>query len=247
MYVIWTIVYLPLAVFGFTNSGKGLVHSILLYIRGFLFIGEQYNSWHLWYILSTVYAAVYIFVLLKFRFSSNKLFVASIFVFFIHIGIDFLSTCNGSSIIIIDLLAKVIKLSISSGRILSGLFFIPIGMVLTKKKPNLIVSSIMLVAGFCLNVIYDNIYLDSFFSTISSVGLFCIINSIDLPESKAYPFIRKMSTVIYYIHMYVWTFYYLIIYGNKTFGMDCFLVTTAICIVVAATIVAMMNIKRNRI
>ena len=69
MYMVWTIVYLPLAIYRFVSSEIGILRSVVLYIRGFVFIGEQYNSWHLWYLLSTIYALVFILTVLYLKLS----------------------------------------------------------------------------------------------------------------------------------------------------------------------------------
>lgn len=237
MYVVWTVVYLPIALYHFTSSGTGVLKSVLQYIRGFIFIGEQYNSWHLWYLLSTIYALVFILVLLNLKISPKKAIIFSSIIFLISIGIDYLSAYAGNSNTFIELFIKMIKVSIGSGRILTGLFYLPLGCFFVQKQPNLKVSWSMLVSGYLLNVFVQNSYWSSFFVAISSIGLFCITNTITLPDSKVYPFVRKMSTIIYFVHMYIWSFYYVLIYGEKTYGIDCFLVTMVICLVVSAVTV----------
>lgn len=67
MYLIWTVIYFPLAVYHYVSSKISLYGAILLYIRGFLFVGENYNSWPLWYLLSTIYAMIVIIMILKVR------------------------------------------------------------------------------------------------------------------------------------------------------------------------------------
>lgn len=42
-----------------------------------------------------------------------------------------------------------------------------------------------------------------------------------------------MSTVVYFTHMYIWTIYYMLIYGETTFGIDCFLVTAGVSLFIA--------------
>jgi peptidoglycan/LPS O-acetylase OafA/YrhL len=56
MYILWTLIYLPLAVYHLLSSETSPVRATLIYIKGFIFVGEQYNSWPLWYLLSTIYA-----------------------------------------------------------------------------------------------------------------------------------------------------------------------------------------------
>lgn len=237
MYVIWTVVYLPMAIYHFISSGTSMLRSVLHYIRGFVFVGEQYNSWHLWYLLSTIYALVFILILFSlkhFKLSPKKIIILCSIIFLVSIGLDYLSNYTGNSNTFIKLFVKLIKVSIGSGRILTGLFYLPLGCVLAQKQPNLIVSWSMLVGGYLLNVFVQNSYLSSFLVAISSIGLFCVINTVSLPDSRVYKFVRKMSTVIYFVHMYIWTFYYMLVYREKTYGIDSFLVTIAVCLAISA-------------
>ena len=65
LYLIWSVVYLPLAVFHYVDEKRGPLKSALAYIRGLVLVGEHYNSWQLWYLLSTVYALLFVMLLLK--------------------------------------------------------------------------------------------------------------------------------------------------------------------------------------
>lgn len=48
-----------------------------------------------------------------------------------------------------------------------------------------------------------------------------------------YQSMRSMSTIIYLIHMWVWTAVYTVIYHEKTFGLLCFMGTAGISIFIA--------------
>ncbi len=244
MYVVWTAVYLPMAIYHFISSGTDLPKSILLYLRGFVFVGEQYNSWHLWYLLSTIYALVIVLVFFRFRLSPKKIIIFSSIAFLISICFDYLSAYSGNTNAFMGLLMKLIHASIGSGRILTGLFYIPLGMVLARKQLDIRVSWLLLITGYLLNVFVENSCWNSIFVAISTIGFFCIMNSFVLPNSRVYPFVRKMSTIIYFMHMYIWSFYYMLIYGEKTYGMDSFLATAVICLVVSALSVTVMEKKK---
>lgn len=65
-YLIWSLVYLLLDVYHYVIVGQtNIITWALLYIRGFFFIGQHYNSWQLWYLLSTIYALLLLIMLLK--------------------------------------------------------------------------------------------------------------------------------------------------------------------------------------
>jgi surface polysaccharide O-acyltransferase-like enzyme len=91
MYLTWTLIYLPMAVYNFISSGTSFIKSVCLYIRGFVFIGQQYNSWQLWYLLSTIYALIIIGVILKLKQNSAILVGFSVIASIISIGDDRMS------------------------------------------------------------------------------------------------------------------------------------------------------------
>lgn len=62
LYLIWTVLYLPVTVFGSVIRGDCLAYALAVFVRGTLFIGENYYSWPLWYLLASAvgFALVYI-------------------------------------------------------------------------------------------------------------------------------------------------------------------------------------------
>lgn len=55
LYVIWNIIYLPITIFEFKENNMSFARYVLDCIRGFLFIGQQFYSWQLWYLLSVFF------------------------------------------------------------------------------------------------------------------------------------------------------------------------------------------------
>lgn len=64
LYLIWTLLYLPLTIFGNVLLGKNLLHGSLSFIRGTLFVGENYYSWPLWYLLASIVCFTLVFICL---------------------------------------------------------------------------------------------------------------------------------------------------------------------------------------
>lgn len=79
---------------------------------------------------------------------------------------------------------------------------------------------------------------------ICVIGLFIIIN-IELKDSAIFYILRKMSTIIYFIHMWIWTIYYTIIYHKPTSGLGCFLATTVCSVLISY--VYTIHKQRNKI
>ena len=80
LYLIWTAVYMPLTIYGWTVNknlySDSIAISAVKFIRSFLFVGENYYSWTLWYLNGLIVALLIIYVL------SNKMTIL-IFISFI--------------------------------------------------------------------------------------------------------------------------------------------------------------------
>lgn len=83
----------------------------------------------------------------------------------------------------------------------------------------------------------------SFVIQVYSIALFLIRVQSNIKDSPRYVFARNISMVVYFIHMYIWTFYYSLVYKHKTYGLDSFLVTTIVSFLVA---VAYLYIRSHR-
>ena len=91
LYVIWSVVYFPLALAYYKLNGFTIKYAILDYIRGFFLVGEHYNSWILWYVLATIYTLILVMILIKLK-VNVKIFVAVGIVFlFLGVGIDYIN------------------------------------------------------------------------------------------------------------------------------------------------------------
>ena len=67
MYLAWTLIYLPFTVLGFLQDGLGPGKSLAVFIRNLLFVGENYLSWPLWYLLASLWAGAVFIVLHRWR------------------------------------------------------------------------------------------------------------------------------------------------------------------------------------
>lgn len=56
MYVIWTMIYLPFSYIGFVREGLPFMKSVAIWLRNCIFVGENYLSWPLWYLLGLLWA-----------------------------------------------------------------------------------------------------------------------------------------------------------------------------------------------
>ena len=225
MYLFWMLAYTPLAIGHFILTNTSPAHAFLSYIHGFIFMGEQYNSWPLWYLLGTVYALVVIVLTFKLRFSASKLIIIWLSITAFSITLDFIPT-HTFAYPLYQTIQLLIKYTTSTGRIFQGMIYIPIGMALYyKTMPKYISYMLFFGAGFLLIIYQNNIVLSDCFRIATATGLFGLIKNIRLKDRSCWLFMRKSSLLIYLLHMYIWTFYYTLVYGQKQYGVDSFLAT----------------------
>lgn len=67
LYLIWTVIFLPFAVLGFAREGMPFVKAVAVYLRNVVFVGENYLSWPLWYLLGLLQAGVVIWFAQRIR------------------------------------------------------------------------------------------------------------------------------------------------------------------------------------
>lgn len=236
LYLIWTIIYLPLAIHYYVFSSDPsftLYSAIKNYIIGLFFTGEHYNSWMLWYLLSVIYTLLLLFIFSKIKLPEKVSFIISGLIGLpISIIFNFFSTNYENSEGLLHFISWLTRATIFDGRILRGFLYIPLGIMISRISINKIISSVCFISGYIV-ILLDNFWLNDVAIAICSVGLFCLIISIPNEkikiETKSF---RKMSIVIYFLHMYVYTAYYMVIYGKKTVGIDSFIVTTVLCIII---------------
>ena len=72
IYIIWSIVYLPLTVYGWVIEGNKTVEYAALCIRNYILVGDNFYSWALWYLNGLIFALILIDILSK-RISIEKI------------------------------------------------------------------------------------------------------------------------------------------------------------------------------
>ena len=198
----------------------------------------HYNSWQLWYLLSTVYGLIFLFFLLN-AIKSKRIKCAYVTaVAIVSLLLSYIVSLGRYSDThpLILTIGSIIQKTILNGRILQGLYYIPIGFFLSDVKKD--GNKFKAVAFFATTLILRYIFIENkfwadFFLVAASVSLFELVIGIKLYDSKVYSAMRSISTTTYLIHMWVWTIFYCLIYGEKTYGIVCWVYTSAMCIMIS--------------
>lgn len=239
MYLIWTVIYLPLAI-DYYKQDYSAVKALASFGRNLIFVGEQYNAWILWYLLSSVYAMLFIYVAMKRRCSLERICLFSCIIIAISIMADWLVDYTGNLPVYLLTVKTLIVHTIRSGRVLTGLFYIPIGMYISQKKIAGKYAAPAFIVLFAANCVCNIYLVNALLTVVKGVVLFLAVKELVLTDKPIYPVLRTLSTGMYFIHLYVWTICYSIIYKEQTYGLAIFAVTTVVSALIAF---AAMKIK----
>lgn len=80
LYIIWSLIYLPLNIKTYISDGEGLIHSLMTYIRNFIFTGSYTQ---LWYLNATIFAVILITILLKKQVALKKIIACAVIFYFL--------------------------------------------------------------------------------------------------------------------------------------------------------------------
>ena len=201
MYLVWTLLYLPFTIWGFIKDGIPFLKSVFIFIRNVLFVGENYCSWPLWYLLALLVA-----VLILYLFSSLKLklwhtlFVA---ILLYSVGL-FLEYCRQHG-----LMTDVTRLYYSvfnttRNGFFVGLLYVVLGLLTTYMRP---LNKKVLLAGGCVGILIGfagTIMNYPFAEVLLSYSLFIVTLQIPIQSLSVDMCVnlRYLSTIVYFIHMY---------------------------------------------
>jgi hypothetical protein len=234
---------MPLTIYDYVNNNQPFVINILAFIRGLFFIGEHYNSWILWYLLSLIYSTLLTGILLKFKVKVKIIYLASVLLFIfaniMTIWINKIDVLHYS----IQKLVKYYSYVFASGRLFTGMFYFVTGIIISKYKYDI---SIMLSIGFML--FFCNIFVQELYSSISiavySIIIFLLIVPIHIKETIIFKKFREASTIFYFMHMIFLSIYTIIILKSPNhYGFDSFIISLMCCIIISIVLIKLKEYK----
>ena len=172
MYVIWSVIYIPLAMYNYFTTSKGVLSATILYVKDLIFVGSHFYSWQLWYLLSSLYSSLLILLFIKCKIKRCYAFLGIVLFFVLDLFCTWIVKTDIKSV-----LQNVIKSTIHDGGIFRGLYYIPIGGMISKKKQEIIhyrkIIRICFFLAFIISVFVNN----QVISTLSRILFFCVVFS----------------------------------------------------------------------
>ncbi len=195
LYLTWTIIYLPLTIYGFYKDGLSFGKSVIVFFRNILFIGENYMSWPLWYLLALIVSVGIILILLQLKCSLNKILVISVITAFIGVLLDYFHA--NAEIKLVELYFEIFQKTRNGFFV--GFMYVAIGMRLSKIKR----MPLLLIVGFLsIGIVGVITNITLLYSLIVTV-LFVAAVSIRIRNLSKTSTCRHMSIIVYYIHMLI--------------------------------------------
>lgn len=215
LYLLWTVIYLPFIIPSILFNEQGAIHGFILFCRNLVLI-TGYT--HLWYLNAAAFAIALIAFLLQ-KLSPKLVFLFSLLVYIAGLlsesWFGLIRPLENALPPVWSLLKLTQKLIVTSQNgLFRGFLFVSIGMLFAYGQINLsrqkaligtIVSFLFLVAEI-LFVTTGGISrgISAFFCHVPTVlFLFAFALRLDLKDRPAYPKMRRLSTIIYFIHCFV--------------------------------------------
>ncbi len=202
LYFLWTILYLPLTIYGIKINnlhGFSIIESL---IRGTFIMGENYMSWPLWYLWALFIGTLIIRIMIRLKISIDLLFVIGLLLFTIGNSLNEINQTPLEDSAIRKVVASYFDIFMTTR---NGLFtaipYISAGL-LTAKYRNFFLGRRTLFA-ICLIVSCVSYWNGAPYSIIF-LSIFIVVGAsfIYLPNRKFWVTLRNMSTLIYFTHMY---------------------------------------------
>lgn len=199
LYCLWTLIYLPISAYGYWSAGASLPGGVVSFVRNFFLVGHNFASWQLWYLLSTLWGMLGIYILHRFVKRKSIYAALAVTVFCVAWGITALVEATATEGWH-ALLSSIISATIASGRILLGFCYLIAGMLYASRKQFLpwYWSLPAFVILFGVAVLLQN----ELVSGVMHLSFFEMIMSLPNGQCKTLArSARKASTCIYYTHM----------------------------------------------
>lgn len=248
LYIFFSILYLPLTIYGFWYEKQNFFLSILMFFRGLLLVGENYNSWILWYLLSEIYFFCFTYFFSDKIKKFKNFFAIGICLYLMGIAINIFNSYDfvDSYLVIAQ---KICKCVIPNGRIFYSILYISSGIIISNSKHNY--NKLLCIISLLCLVFLNTFIVNEIFNKISlflcSIINFYIIINCEFKNSKFADFCKLLSKNMYFYHLIVWSILAIIIDGyiHCNYGILYYVLTVVIIVIVTCLKKYLAKSKNN--
>lgn len=210
LYIIWTIIYLPLTIYGYYFvEGHTMKECIFIFTRNFLVAGQNWMSWPLWFLHSLIVSMIILMCCINKGFCKKTIFILSVILLIMGKFISYMINTETDGICE-TIVFYYKKIFVGAGPLLSFIWVV-IGFSMNEIIAYIGNKKIFVFIGMIVGISLQFLgFEDGIYLTVPS--LFIILNGFQLNNLPKPLWFRKMSTIIYFGHMYVvFLFSYIII------------------------------------
>ncbi len=264
LYLIWSLIYLPLSFYDIVRFNRGMTVGkyIICYIRDFLLVGSYAQLWYLNALMIAV--AIVSFFLYKKIKTRNIIAIASILFFIGLLGDSWFGVIVPLKTITPQIweLLKIVQLVIVTTRngLFVGFFFVALGMMIAGHKRAVKMNKAVIAAIVSMLFLFMEIYLCKnsglangyniyLFQAPTILFAFYIISNIELKECRAYKLMRMASSLIFYMHMWVYKIIYQImkhLFGDGIKSPIIFVGTFIVTLLISLLIIRMSKYEKMK-
>lgn len=240
-YCVWSLIYLPISVYGYLSEGASPLGMAFSLFRNLLLVGQNFCSWQLWYLCSMLWGGLLLLLLHKYLKNDAVTAILAVLVFALSCAVDDIQKVQTTQGSVLALLQKVIGVTINGGRIMLGFVYLSIGKILASKSRylSLRIAIPLTVVLFIAAVLTGNAWL----GLMMHVAFFTMVLVMPTGENKERArFARKLSTCIYFTHMLVVFAVYCFCGFTFCYGLGMFVAATMI----SAAISVMLCLYGNK-
>ena len=241
LYVTWTIIYIPLTIYGYCFVEKHTIKEcIFIFTRNFLVAGQNWMSWPLWFLHSLIVAMIILMFCFHKGWDKKKIFLLSIILFLVGRYVSYMMNIETDGICQ-TIVFYYKKIFVGAGPMLSFIWVV-IGYCMNniieyigEKKTLVVIGT---VVGLSLQFLG---FEDGIFLTVPM--LFLLLKKFHLKNLQNQLWFRKMSTIIYFGHMYVVFLFSYIISGYPMESWRTYLLICSLVFTIGCAIIYVSNIK----
>ena len=258
LYVIWSIIYLPLTFCGWIIEGNREPVYLLRSVRNFILVGDNFYSWALWYLNGLVFALIFIDLLLR-KFSIKQIVKFGSVMYVLGIILTMFEGHLNKLPMIVSAAVKLYFVAFVTTRngLFQSLIFVSIGMLVAEIEKlgklristgSIIAVALMYLTKIATSLIGGGQYFSKILDLPTFFFLFAVVISackkIDL-NGKFYVRLRNWSETIYFVHMYFVALCALILYKSDYHNFKTFFITASGSLMIS-WITSLYKERKNR-
>ena len=131
LYLIWTLIYLPIIAFGSMQDGLSVSEAVIRFVQGTIFVGENIWAWPLWYLLALAVALAVVSLFARFAATPRGLAVFATAMLAAGAGLNMLNHAETLPVAIAPLVDGYFDLFYTTRNgLFEGLFYVVCGVIL---------------------------------------------------------------------------------------------------------------------